>query len=329
MKRLTIILSILLLILLTTACQEEQSAVLSSSDNDQEAVTEIATSKDEALLFDALVDDGSEDNMFDGYSSFGSGVGKVSAPIDSVWRFGRKFDPFPRRVVRDVRFVTGDSAVVTVSRLFSGKFVVISKMEDSTGTNVITIYRKPMKHLHQRRAIFVKRETPENGRRWKLEAVSLGLGESRPESTIEILEAHITSNLGLDYTITDPLNTFLGSRADIPTVVPGEEVTVVLKVLNNSLNPVVLDNGATETVLLHFGRNRDHHARKRFRYIGQDPATGAQMYEGSWTVRQVADRYYHAAFDVIDNGTIYDDDATAYPYNALVWGLPYRVVSSK
>ena len=329
MKKLIIFFGSLLLILIAMACQEDQMAILSNSEDDQSVVTELATSEEEVLLFDALVDDGSEENMYDGYSSFGSGIGKVTAPINSVWRFGRKFDPFPRRVVRDVRFVTRDSAVVTVNRLFTGKFVVISKEEDSTGTNVISIYRKPMKHLHQRRAIYVTRASSESDGRWKLEAVSLGLGESRPESTIEILEAHISSNMGLDYTITDPLNIYLGSRAEIPKVVPGEEITVVIKVLNHTTNPVILDNGTTETVLLHFGRNRNHHARKRFHFVGQDPVTGANMYKGTWTVGQVADRFYHAAFDVIDNGTIYDDDSTTYPYNSLVWALPYHVVSSK
>lgn len=326
MKRLSIILSAIgFLLFAATACQEDGKTPTASLENDETAIEEMATSDENELLFDALVDDGSEDNMYDGFSTFDNNMGKVTAPIDSVWRFGRRFNPQPRRAIRDFRRISEDTALVAVHRLFTGQFVIFEKNADSTGNRRAIIHRKRLNHATHRNAIFVKRETDTGRMRWQLDAVSFGQGESRPETTIDILETHITSDRGLDLLITDPLQTFLNSRDEIPSVVPGETVTVQIKLNNSTAHPVDLGNGATETVLLHYGINLRHRARARFEYTGTDPVNGAQIYVGSWTINQRPGHVYHAAFDVIDNGTIFDDDATVFPYNSMVWSLPYRV----
>ncbi len=327
-----------MLMMIATSCQKDGTDSLGAVEDDETIVQELAKSDEEELLYDAAIDDIDEARMFDGYNSFSNGMGKIAAPIDTVLRFGRRFDPHPRRVVREVRRIGEDSIFVSVSRVFQGVFVIFEKGEDSTGTRPIIIHRKRMRHAVKRNAIYVRnRDTRADvttdlapHHRWQLAAVSMAAGHSVPESSIRIHEVNITSTGGVDMTLTHPLDTFFDSRDDLPTFVPGEEVKVVVKLTNTTLNPVdPVGNGSTETLLLHFGANRHHHARKRFEYVGTDPATGDQIYQGTWVVRQRPGHTYHAVFDAIDNGTIYDSDATTFPYNSTTWGIPYRVVEAK
>lgn len=259
--------------------------------------------------------------MYDGYSSFG----KVFTPIDSVKRFGRKVLQRPRRVITDVQRIGPDTIRVFTAREFVGQFVIFSKPDDST----VVRYTKPLRHVVRRVALYVRRNPNEvTGRRgWELAEVSLGQGNSVPMATIQIKEITITGSGGVSVVYTNPLHTMLSVPDDILLFSPGETVTVQVKLSNSTLNPVdPLGNGSTETVLLHFGVNRQHHARKRFEYVGVDPVTGDQVYEGSWTIGQQPFRLRHAVVDAIDNGTIFDDDATTYPYNSTTWSAPYRVI---
>jgi hypothetical protein len=82
---------------------------------------------------------------------------------------------------------------------------------------------------------------------------------------------------------------------------------------------------ATELVRLHHARHRIHrlHKVKRLEWIGED-ADGNNIYQGTWTI---GDKYgiHHAVIDVINNGTILDDDEVLHPYNSVTWSSPYRV----
>jgi hypothetical protein len=167
-------------------------------------------------------------------------------------------------------------------------------------------------------------------RRWKLSGISMGKGQSRPETTLEIHQLDISTSSGNQYTFTDPLRTIFSIPEDLPTLLQGDSVTVRVLVSNNSSNPFIdPKTGATETLLLHYGINRFHRARRQFNYMGVDPGTGFNLYEGSWRVHEPAMRPFHAVIDAIDNGTIYDEDGQLYPYNSATWGLPYRVVLNK
>ena len=104
-------------------------------------------------------------------------------------------------------------------------------------------------------------------------------------------------------------------------------MTVIVHVENNTANPVVFPVGtqSTELVRLHHARHRKYrfHGISRFQWIGQD-ADNNSVYQGTWTI---GPRFgvHHAVIDVIDNGTIRDDDASAYPYRSVTWGTPYLV----
>jgi hypothetical protein len=142
---------------------------------------------------------------------------------------------------------------------------------------------------------------------------------------IEIVKMIVQSN-SVDITITDPLR-FFQTKKSVFNFSPGTEVTVTVHVDNNTSNPVIFPVGtqATELVRLHFARHRKfrYHGVRLFQWIGQD-ADNNNVYRGTWTI---GSRFgvHHAVIDVIDNGTILDDDAAAYPYRSVTWGTPYLV----
>lgn len=331
---------------LIAGCEKNSTPTSNEYSNltDEELVEQSLLNEDDPdfaevqdYLVDWGIDDGSEDNMYDGFSTFspGSFLPKVMNPIDNVIRFGRKINRRAPRTVL-IRRISEDSILVNLERVLVGRFFIFQMLDSgSTPPDTVVIHTKPLTHRVMRKSIFVRRSSNDElarfpRRRWKLAAVSLGNGMSRPEPTVEIHELNIESSGGTSLTFTNPLETMLSIPGDLPTFAQGEIVTVVALVSNSSSNPVFNPTtGATETVLLHFGLNRFHHARKRFQYMGVDPATGYSIYEGEWTIHEPANRPFHAVVDVIDNGTIYDDDVETYPYNSATWGCPYRVVLSK
>ena len=323
MKRLfNLIFLTLLTLMFAMSCEKNISV---PQEDDETAVTGLAQGEDEDYLFDEGFDDGSEDNMYNGYSSFGKGFDKITSPIDTVHRFGRKIMDRPRRVITDVRRISPDSIKVFVAREFVGRFIVIEKEDDTTFVRHV----KDLRHVVRRCALYVKRNPTDEivRRRWKLAEVSLGQGNSLPAHTIRISQVSVSSSSGINAVFTDPLHTMLEIPEDILTFALGEEITVQVKLTNSTANPVdPSGNGSTETVLLHYGTNRHHHARRHFEYAGTDPATGEQIYEGTWTIGQEPFQVYHAVVDAIDNGTIFDDDGVTYPYNSTTWSVPYRVV---
>lgn len=328
---LTQMLIAILALLLMNGCAKD-GADPGADVDDEVVVEQLATDDEEALMYDLGIDDQHEDNMYNGYSSFANGFGKTNAPIDSVIRYGRIIRERGLRRL-EIRRIARDTIAVLSARQFAGLFVTIQALEDTSGSHPITIYRKRLNHVVRRYAVYA-RHTRDNAsdqlsdhrRGWHLDKISMGDGNSLPNHTITINEMTVVSSGGYNRTFTNPLETIYDSRDDLPTFSPGDSVTVTVKLRNETLNPVDPDSsGSTEKVLLHFGTNRHHHARKAFRYAGTDPVSGDQLYVGSWTVRQEAGGIYHAIVDVIDNGTIFDSDARTYPYNSRTWSTPYRV----
>ena len=325
----------LLGLIFLTGCERDTSSAISDQQLEDNAIIDILTNEDideSDYVMDWGIDDGNENNMFNGFSTFspGSYFPKILTPIDSVVRFGRILNRrIPRTLV--IRRVSPDTIIVHMERVWGGQFISLEKLNNDT----FVVHRKPLRHNVKRTAIFTKRIGDQSAlkdprRRWKLSAISMGFGTSRPVPTVAIHQIDIATSGGEQYTFTNPLRTLFSLPEDLPVVARGEVVTVQVLVSNNTSNPVVNpETGATETLLLHFGLNRFHRARKQFEYKGVDPNTGYNLFEGNWTVHEPAFRPFHAVVDAIDNGTIYDDDEQTYPYNSMTWGFPYRVVIDK
>lgn len=303
-------------------CEKNATTVL-----DEEAeLEELVLDEENDYLFDWGIDDGSEDNLFSlNFRVSGvEGYNKPQAPIENVVRFGRIIQQrYPRTII--YRRTDRDSARLFYERVLEGRFVIMSRIgSDSRNADSMVIYRKPLRHLVRRKAVFVRRAENQRGRRgWKLTAISLGQGNS-PQTTIRIQKLVVINTTGDSLVFTDPLNTLMQIPQGIPHFSRGEEVTVQVYLTNHTRNPVYHpDTGASETVILHYRRSRRKHGRKLFTFMGTNE-DGVNVYQGTWTVQE-APRVYHVIVDVIDNGTIFDSDPELYPYNSVTWSCPYIV----
>lgn len=326
MKRLALFLmTSLVLMFATIGCEKDTGSAVDDETQAQMELQDAVHDEENDYLLDWGIDDGDESNMFSFSPSFG--FPKIMDTIPNVVRFGRRVNHRFRREVIITR-LNPDSILVSITRKLDGRFVIASL--DTTQDTVI-IYRKPLTHIVKRRAIFVKRhpnipdDNPGRGR-WKLRAVTLGAGASDSVRTIQIHQVTVYNSAGDSIVFANPLETWLTVPDDIPTFHRGEMVTIRVMLENNTPNPLIGPDGASETVLLHYGRNRSHHDRKRFTFVGADPVSGYNVYEGIFHVGQQPFRVRHAIVDAIDNGTIFDDDASVYPYNSTTWSAPYRVM---
>jgi len=330
MKQITY-LTLIISLLIIWGCNKDQSPVADEQALNEQAIQNAIVdieSSDEEDYFYASLDDETENNFPDPFGSSLTSLGKQIVPL----KFGR----IARPIIRDIRivFTSDTTATVMFRKEMRGKFRILAK--DTTG-DTVKVYRvvKRLGHGFQRVAHFAKRGTNDKSRRgWKLIDFSMGFGESygwedstKVKTDLTIVKMIVQSD-SVDTTITDPLNYFQTKRS-VFSFQRGTEVTVTVHIENarpDSLKYIFPQNTqATEFVRLHHARHRirRHHGIKRFDWIGQD-AAGNNMYQGTWTIGEKFG-VHHAVIDVIDNGTILDDDKETYPYNSVTWGSPYLV----
>lgn len=256
--------------------------------------------------------------------------GMLQKPILPL-RFGRVG---VRPIIKDVRIVmTSDTtATAMFTKILRGKFVIMTMDSEYNWIRV----NKKMGHEFKRIAHFVKRgnEGEDLRRRWRLKEFSMVLGQSLGvvdtnlvRNSVEISKIIIETDTAI--VIEDPL-AFMQTRKNVFTFTPGTEVTVTVYVENSSDNAIQVPAGkGTELVRLHFARHRKwrhtnyyKHGIRHLRWIGEE--NGQNVYQGTWTVRNWF-RVHHAVIDVIDNGTIFNDDVDMYPYNSVTWSTPYLI----
>ncbi len=223
-------------------------------------------------------------------------LGKALAGIEPV-SFFREIKQVTKDI--EVHIVYPDSGVpyadVTVTAELIGQFHTVTM--DST-------YLKPIDDTAVRFAYFERTGRPRNPRHrrgWELKKISGVEIHSNPCTKV-IKRIHISSDQGsVDTTITDVST--LVDKEEIFTFKPGEVVTLEVET-----------DSPEDIVFLHA-----HHRRMPFHHIG------GGLYVGSWrttTDPRCFGRPRHAAVDVIDHGTIFDDQA---PYDSRAWGMCYRV----
>jgi hypothetical protein len=299
-------------------------------DTDEQAIMGVIETIEENEYEDyfySSLDDENEDALMKPVEDF------LMKPIWPL-RFGRIGI---RPLVKDisVECTSENTATVTFRKILNGNFVVLAA--HTPEEHPVEIYRviKPMVHEFQRIAHFEKvgdEDMPLRDR-WKLVDFSMALGKSMDlnETNIENSSLDITL-LKIEYDdnvieITDPLSHFQ-TKDNVFTFERGTEVTLTVHVKNNADKKALLPNHeyATELVRLHFARHRFRrfHGIRRFEFVEQ-LIDGTNVYTGTWTVGDWV-RLHHAAIDVIDAGTIFDDDVDEYPYNSVTWCTPYKVV---
>lgn len=287
------------------SCMKNLSG-LESEGPDEAAIRELIEGDPELFNVLGIDDDGAQDLE---YSTEFPKPAEAILPI----RFGRK-GHFRLESI-DIDF-SNDTAFVTIVRSFDGKFIIIAR--DTTTSPSAHIYKKPMGNTITRKAIFVKVANTSNPRlNWGLKGLSMSECYS-DTCTITINEVRIVTP-DTELVVTAPLDCLMPKEA-IPTVSTGDTVKVYVTLSNTNENPP--EPG--ETVLLRY--RTDHRCRRARRAFNDegiypDEVAGDGIYSGFWVVHQHRG-IYHAYFDVIDNGTLYDD---TLPYNSAVWGTPYRV----
>jgi hypothetical protein len=324
MKKLASITIIALLLILWGCSKDTVPTDFALSDEDQirSEILNIEGSADEDYFY-ADIDEESEENFVEPFES------SFQKPIIPL-RFGRvRLHP----MVKNIRivFTSDTTAEAYFHKIIRGNFVAL--VADTSESDTVKLYRtvRPMGHEFQRIVHFVKR-----GDRWMLQDFSMVLGNSLAvintseteitNTTLQITKLVIKAN---DETIeiTDPLDYFQ-TRKNIFSYNHGTIVKLRVHVNNTTVNPVGFPGipEQTELVRLHHARHRLRHIHKinMLSYAGQDD-NGNNVYEGSWIIGEWPG-VHHAAIDVIDNGTIFDDDVNKYPYNSTTWSTPYKVL---
>lgn len=324
MKTLTSITFIVLLLILWGCSKDTVPTDSALSDEDQimSAILSIEGNADEDYFY-ADIDEESEDNFIEPFE------GAFQKPIIPL-RFGRvRLHP----LVKNIRivFTSDTTAEAYFHKTIRGNFV--SLVADKSEADTIKLYRtvRPMGHEFERVVHFVKR-----GDRWILHDFSMVLGNSLGvvntadaeivNTTLRIIKLIIEVD-DRSIEIKDPLEYFQ-TRDNILNFKNGTTVKVKVHINNTTLNPVGFPGipEQTEFVRLHHARHRLRklHKIKMLGYVGKDDL-GYNVYEGRWVIGEWQG-VHHATIDVIDNGTIFDDDVNKYPYNSTTWSTPYKVM---
>lgn len=293
---------------LLIGCAKDPSSV--NLDSDEEAIKALILENEDYFESAGINDEGAQPLA---YSV--DGFGKTANLIDPL-RFGRKgkfeLEHFSVDMIND------STAMATIVKSFNGNFLILAA--DTTDSIAAgKLYTKEMENEIVKHAIFKKVGNHQDRRKnWRLKRVS-GSETKSPETTLSFESVTVLNSDGQEWIIDNPLE-FIRDLENIPTLQPGDSVTVFAKIGNSS--PYLEKPG--ETVSLRYRNYRKtRRARKGLHDDGVAPdvTAGDGIYSGQWKVGQRRG-IYHAFVDAIDNGTIYDDQL---PYNSQIWGFTYFV----
>lgn len=300
------------------ACSNNTDSTNSSTAEEEKAISQVLEADD--MVYEEIGDATEDDYGVEDPSWLPGSLAKEGFRM----RFGRKIEERKRNI--EVVLTSDTTATAYISNTYKGQFVSLTGAWVDDTTFTLQRFSKPLEHQVERVVNLVKFRDDANleRRNWKRTSVSMADGKSVP-NTIKIMELVITPENQDSIIITNPIDHFVDG-VNILTLPRFTNVTVRVKIENNSSSLVEYPegSGSTENVRLQYGRNRKgHHAKANFEYVGKD-IDGYQVYEGHWQVRQFSG-IHHAVIDVIDNGTILNENSADYPYNSATWGTPYLV----
>lgn len=260
-----------------------------SASNDDEAIGMIIAEDTDSFGFGTEMDESAVQ-----VADLQGKSGADGAPIDSFF-FVRLIRN--EGVTRDIHIenVPGEPPIanVTVVRDLGGIFRLF--YDDPDMVYLPGTLDKPLAATATRSAKFVKRGGPDRHRGWRLLEVSPLEMVSDPIT--KVLQSVEISSASVSMIITDP--SALVPVEELPTFGMGEDVTLT-----------VTTDDETDFVFLHTPRRK-----------WEFQPLGGGVFEGMWTTGDRPGRR-HAAIDVIDEDTLFDDEA---PYDSVLWGLNYRV----
>ncbi len=254
--------------------------------------------------------------------------GKVDAAV-TPFRWGRIISSVTRNVSSTIQ--PGDTISISlVEKTIIGTLKIRALNENM---DTVTI-DKPFTDKSTRKVIFkrVNRDTQKFWRNWIPVATSLlNGGTIPPDNSVRITKLEFFNPNGEKIEVTEPNNYYLrykwlrmftGGQKDVPELVAGQELKIVVTIESTSPEE--------DLVALRYGFGNGQKKRVRLTMTSSptDPPVGG-IYTRVYEIARTSPKFvhFHRGFfnmgvDVMTKGTLYDDVA---PYAANWWGVPYRV----
>ena len=328
MKQLITTLIITSIFFISCESEEDQYA-----DRESELLSLI--SEDDVLGLDGLDDGGAVEDEYTEGSFESSGKinsGKVMeefSPDDGyTYRFGRK-------IISKTKTITftheDDFSIADINRSITGEFVCMAIDTTFEPDSTVMDTSKPFTSNFHRKVRFLRNEET-TGRRWKIDALTIGTGMTGDLIDIIKLEYKTrdseSDNWISAYVVTgDNVDTTWIDRDSIPTFPSWSEVKVEVSVSNNS-DPV-FNYKSGEGVRLHYGLRHNFKARRKLHDDGNDPDENENdnIFTKSWLIHGPGilynQRIFRSFYDVIDYNTLFNTEAGVH---TAVWALPYKVI---
>ncbi|MBH50157.1 MAG: hypothetical protein CMG69_05340 [Candidatus Marinimicrobia bacterium] len=278
---------------------------------------------DDALGLDGLDDEGATDDYQEGIeTNIGTKILESYHPDSGyVFRFGRRINS----VEKSITYTHEENiSIAEIIRTVSGDF--ISKIIDTTANDTF-IFEKDFQTEFQRRVRFINESISENQRRWKIDALTLGIGGTGTKMNIHKLEYYTFDNneswVSI-FQLQDGLDEFI-PRDSLPMFDAWNDIKVELTVSNQGPE---FDYESGERVSFHYGKSRWHKARRKMYDGGQigDQTANDNIFTKIWTVHGPGlgfdRRVFRGFFSVIDYQSLFNSEEDLH---TTVWTLPYIV----
>ncbi len=318
MTKIKIILLITGLIL--SGCESSEDSYSS-----REAELSALLDGDDVFGLDGFDDAGATSDYVEGLETdYGAKVLESYHPDSGyVFEFGRRISS----ITKTVTYIhEEDYSIADIVRTVTGIF--LSTIIDTALNDTFT-FEKDFTFDFQRKVRFVNEPRINNQRRWKIDALTLGIGKTGTKMDIRKLEYFtFDENGGWNsvFILDSELNVdeFI-SRDSLPVFDSWMDVKVELTVSNDGPE-FAYESG--ERVSFHYGRSRFHKARKKMHDNGEgeDAAENDNIFTKVWTIHGPGwgfeNRVYRGFFSVIDYGSLFDSEEA---FHSAVWALPYIV----
>ncbi len=288
MKKLFVTALLIVGLAVATGCEKSPADAPDSAINPSIEKQEVLTALESELDFLSIeLRDDEESGAVPTSLGDGGAIAEAITPL----RFGRRITS--RTSHREVELTSDSTATVTITMELVGTLHILGATAGDT-----TRYEKPFTDHATRYLYMAKRQrNPAQNGRWHMVGLSGTLIESA-NGTVEIKSVKFSSASG-EWTISDPLSRIM--RENIPTLKPGEEVTVTVTTANT--NDAVFA-----------------HAFPRLHHRLPMEGNGAGSYSFTWTPRHPG--LHHLTVDAMSHNTLFD---SAEAYNSMGWGFSYAV----
>lgn len=244
--------------------------------------------------------------------------GLAMAPIETLLKWRRFRHPAAREISIEM-----SEGLAFVSRVttYEGTLGLLAQEEGSESAIRI---EKPLVDRAERHAVFVHLEESQTARHphggWRLAAISPIEVESRTGGTlptVAIVRMQVDAEGQAPWVLEAAALTEPIDLDEAPTVPPGAEVTVTIET-----------EGAPAVAFLHARAHRQHAPHPGGPHLREEMTEGPEgVFTHTFTAPEGQGRF-HLAADLLTEGSLYESDPDAGPYDSNIWGIPFQVHES-